>query len=98
MNIIKIKDRSILELKEILKNTKENELNQSTISMIKNQIVSMRKRNEELLDNLINSPYYDIARQYWHRKGVLEPNGLHALVAFHEFSKIDHRINKNIKK
>ena len=97
MNVIKIKDRSILELKEILKNPKENELDQSTISMIKKQIISMREKNIELLDNLINSPYYNIASQYWDRKGVYEPTGLHAIWVFGEFAKIDHRINKNIK-
>lgn len=49
---------------------------------------------QQIIDTVINSPYYNISSEYWHRKGVLEPTYLHALVAFHEFAKIDHKINK----
>lgn len=97
MNILKIKSESIEKLQKILKNADEHELDKSTISIIEEEIILIRKKNRKLLDNLENSPYYNIASQYWHRKGVLEPSCLHALVAFHEFGKIDHRINKNIK-
>lgn len=65
--------------------------------MTKNNINYPVPSAQDIVDGIPNSPYHDIASQYWHRKGVFEPTYLHALIAYHEFSKIDHRINKNIK-
>ena len=94
MKLLKIRKKSIIELKKILKNIKEYELDQSTISQIKNEIIRKKEKHKELFDNLKNSPYYNIGSEYWHIKGILEPNPLHALIVFHEFAKLDHKINK----
>ena len=97
MNMFKIKEKSIKKLREILINAEQNELSKSDISVIKNSIILKQKENEKLLDNFENSPYYNITSQYWERKRVYEPTYLHALLAFGEFAKIDHRINKGVK-
>ncbi len=97
MNMLKIKEKSIQKLREILINAEQNELSKSDISVIKNSIILKQGKNKKLLDNFQNSPYYNIASQYWERKGVYEPTYLHGLLAFGEFAKINHRINKNIK-
>ncbi len=64
MNILKIKSESIEKLQKILKNAEKYELDKYTISIIEEEIILIREKNRKLLDNLENSPYYNIASQY----------------------------------
>ena len=52
---------------------------------------------KEIVEGIKNSPYYNIASEYWHRKGVYEPTFLHALIAFSEIVKVDNKINPGRK-
>jgi hypothetical protein len=53
--------------------------------------------SEQIFDNLSNSPYYSIAWKYMEKKEINDPTIGDLLIAYHEISKIDHKINKKEK-
>lgn len=94
---MKIKGESENTLKKYLSDEKIQKLDKITVLEIKQELIYRQKQNDNFINNISNSPYHDIALRYWHKKGEHEIDYLLIILAYSEFAKIDHKINK-IKK
>ena len=94
---MKIKGESENTLKKYLSDEKIQKLDKITVLEIKQELIYRQKQNDNFINNISNSPYHDIALHYWYKKGKYEIDYLLIILAYSEFAKIDHKINK-IKK